>query len=365
LNSSDFIYNDLIYSNDILNNCSYTYWDKEFEHSIIKKAKSGDKEALEEIINNLQLFVINIANKYKNLCGGQFEFSDLVQFGNEGLITAIKKFDLSKDMRLSTYSYFWIRQTIRRNALKGSTCFSLSNVAAENIPVIQREKYKYLMKKKRKPSLGELENETGIQKDLIEDILFSIEGSLSLEYDTGNKNDAIFGETVSDNFVLEEFESEIDDKETIKRIFETIKNLPAKYRTILEMYFGFNDYNYRFNLEEIGKELNISIETVRKHKAKAISEFITLYQNKFPDDLLLGYDPNLSPKKVRDTLMELSEYERENVQKYFNLEESCTNKEINKIRFITNYSPDSQKKKSLSLLVSEYKKKYPGDILFG
>lgn len=61
--------------------------------------------------SNLRL-VITIAKRYPEASGGSL--ADHIQSGNEGLHRAIKKFDVQKGFKFSTYANFWIKQNIQR-----------------------------------------------------------------------------------------------------------------------------------------------------------------------------------------------------------------------------------------------------------
>lgn len=83
----------------------------EEERDISVKAKAGDKDAQEKLVTSNLRLVISIARKYTNM---GIPILDLIQEGNMGLIKAVEKYEPDKNIRFSTYSTFWIKQSILR-----------------------------------------------------------------------------------------------------------------------------------------------------------------------------------------------------------------------------------------------------------
>ncbi|MFN8578213.1 MAG: sigma-70 family RNA polymerase sigma factor, partial [Candidatus Sericytochromatia bacterium] len=77
----------------------------------IHKLQKEAKLARNNLINSNLRLVVSIAKKYNNK---GLPFSDLIQEGNIGLIYSLKKFDYTKGFKFSTYSTYWIRQSIIR-----------------------------------------------------------------------------------------------------------------------------------------------------------------------------------------------------------------------------------------------------------
>jgi RNA polymerase sigma factor (sigma-70 family) len=63
---------------------------------------------------NLRLVVI-ICRRHQNAIGHlQLDLMDLIQAGNLGLIRAVERFDPTRGYKLSTYAFWWIRQSVQR-----------------------------------------------------------------------------------------------------------------------------------------------------------------------------------------------------------------------------------------------------------
>lgn len=67
----------------------------------IQKAHQGDKAARDQLVMDNMGLVWSIVRRFK---GRGYELEDLFQIGSIGLLKAIDKFDLSYDVRFSTYA---------------------------------------------------------------------------------------------------------------------------------------------------------------------------------------------------------------------------------------------------------------------
>jgi RNA polymerase primary sigma factor len=81
------------------------------ENALAARIKRGDSIAREHMIRaNLRL-VVKIAKDYDGL---GLPLLDLINEGNMGLMKGVERFDPSKGGKLSTYSSWWIKQSIKR-----------------------------------------------------------------------------------------------------------------------------------------------------------------------------------------------------------------------------------------------------------
>ena len=77
----------------------------------IQKAHQGDKAARDQLVMDNMGLVWSIVRRFK---GRGYELEDLFQIGSIGLLKAIDKFDLSYDVRFSTYAVPMIAGEIKR-----------------------------------------------------------------------------------------------------------------------------------------------------------------------------------------------------------------------------------------------------------
>ena len=90
---------------------------KEEEIEIFNRYKDGDDEAYNQIVEANLRIVVKVARRYSNR---GIALLDLIEEGNLGLLHAIKKFEVDRGFRFSTYSIWWIKQYIERGIMNQS-----------------------------------------------------------------------------------------------------------------------------------------------------------------------------------------------------------------------------------------------------
>lgn len=115
----------------------------------IKKAQSGDKDAMTELVENNQGLIWSIVKRFT---GRGYEIEDLYQIGAIGFIKSIRNFDVNFEVRLSTYAVPYILGEIKRflrddGPIKVSRSLKDLN---KKISDIQKE---YIATKGREPTL--------------------------------------------------------------------------------------------------------------------------------------------------------------------------------------------------------------------
>ncbi len=94
----------------------------EQEHETACRARAGDFQARQSLIEHNLRLVVSIAKTY---LGRGVPLADLIEEGNIGLMHAIDKFEPERGFRLSTYATWWIRQSVERAVMNQSRVIRL------------------------------------------------------------------------------------------------------------------------------------------------------------------------------------------------------------------------------------------------
>lgn len=141
---------------------------------LIAKAQEGDKGAREELIEKNLGLVHHIVKRF---FGRGVDLEDLFQIGSIGLMKAIDKFDLSYEVKFSTYAVPMISGEIKR-FLRDDGMVKVSRAVKENGFKIKLAKEKLGQSLGREATLLEISKETGIAK---EDIVLALEANVEVE----------------------------------------------------------------------------------------------------------------------------------------------------------------------------------------
>jgi RNA polymerase sporulation-specific sigma factor len=164
---------------------------------LIVKMRNGDGEAREKFINGNLRLVLSVIQRFNNR--GE-NVDDLFQVGCIGLIKAIDNFDLSQNVRFSTYAVPMVIGEIRRylrdnNSIRVSR--SLRDIAYKALQV----RDKLILANNKEPNVSDIANELKIPREDVVFALDAIQDPISLfEPIYHDGGDAIFVmDQISDN----------------------------------------------------------------------------------------------------------------------------------------------------------------------
>ncbi|WP_315117534.1 RNA polymerase sporulation sigma factor SigF [uncultured Clostridium sp.] len=229
-------------SEERVKNVTYDYEDN---IQLIKKARNGDKEALNNVVEiNLPL-VSAISKKFLNR---GYEYEDIYQIGCMGLIKAINNFDSNYGVKFSTYAVPMIMGEIKR-FIRDDGIIKVSRSIKNTARKLHYDKEALAKELNREPTIEELSEYSGIDK---EEIVFASESINNMQYlyDTIHQDDGspiMLIDKISENY---EEDSEIVNRIALK---EAISKLDVKSRQIIMLRY-FKDKTQ----VEVAKMLGIS-----------------------------------------------------------------------------------------------------------
>lgn len=135
---------------------------------LIERSQSGDENARDEIVEHNTRLVWSVVQRFLNR---GYEPDDLFQIGCIGLIKSIDKFDLSYDVRFSTYAVPMIIGEIQR-FIRDDGSLKVSRSLKELNNKIRIKKDELTKQLGESPSISMLSEEMNIPK---EDILLALE----------------------------------------------------------------------------------------------------------------------------------------------------------------------------------------------
>ncbi|MCL6560526.1 MAG: RNA polymerase sporulation sigma factor SigF [Firmicutes bacterium] len=244
--------------------------DKEMRE-LLKRSKAGDSFARDKLVNcNLKL-VFNLVKRFQNR---GYELEDLFQIGCIGLMKAIDKFDLSYDVKFSTYAVPMIVGEIRR-FLRDDNPVKVSRSVKETAYKVQQVRDLLTARLGREPSIGEVASELGLSREEVVNALEAAQAPTSI-YETLHQDD---GDPI---YLLDQLSgNEGGDAPWLDKIAvkELLDNLPERDRLIITWRF-FEDKTQ----SDIARRLGLSQVQVSRLERQALKKLKSLMSESSSSD---------------------------------------------------------------------------------
>ena len=236
----------------------------EEKEELFRRIKEGDEQARELYIKGNLRLVLSVIRRFQN---SSENADDLFQIGCIGLIKAIDNFDTTLQVKFSTYAVPMIIGEIRRylrdnNSIRVSR--SLRDIAYKAIYTRENYMKQYL----REPTVTEIAQEIGIEKEMIVYAMDAIQNPVSLF-------EPVYTEGGDTLYVMDQISDKKNKEERwIENLSlrEAIQRLNNREKHIIELRF----YEGKTQME-VAQEIGISqaqVSRLEKNALKSMRNYL-------------------------------------------------------------------------------------------
>lgn len=245
------------------------------EVKLASRIRRGDEQAREHMIRANLRFVIKIAREYEHL---GLPLLDLINEGNIGLMLAVDRFDPRKGAKLTTYSCWWIRQSIRRALASQGKTIRLPVYVVDQVYHLGKAEVRLREHLGREATPEELAQELKLSVDRVSELLVARVRPTSLDAPMGDDDSSRLADVVADENA-EVPGQNLDVGTSLELLRELLPKLPAREASILRLRFGL-DGGVEKTLEEIGELMRLTRERIRQLQNVALNKLRRMMQER-------------------------------------------------------------------------------------
>ncbi len=228
------------------------------KEKLLVEVKKGSKWAREELINGNLRLVLSVIQRFT---GRGENLDDLFQVGCIGLIKSIDNFDVTQNVKFSTYAVPMIIGEIRRY-LRDNNPIRVSRSIKDTAYRAMQVKERLMSERQTEPTVEEIAKELEIPTTEVVIALESIVSPMSLY-------DPVYSDGGDTIYVLDQVGDNNDDNNWLEEIHfkEAIKDLSEREKNILALRFMQGKTQM-----EVSREIGISQAQVSRLEKGALDK---------------------------------------------------------------------------------------------
>ena len=262
---------------------------EEQERDLAKRLREfGDVDAARQLVTSHLRFVVSVARKFT---GYGLPLADLIQEGNIGLMKAVKNYDPDVGHGLAAFASSWIKAEMFDYVIRNWRMVKVATTKAQRKLFFNLRKSKKRLGWMSESERSELANDLGVSVSDVTEMEARLAGS-DVGFDLGedDSSDKSVAVTVSPSSYLEDensnfalnYENSNYSAWEIKKLHEALSTLDSRSNHIIKRRWLDE---HKATLQELSKELGVSIERVRQLENNAMNKVKGILLNDgFNDD---------------------------------------------------------------------------------
>lgn len=155
-----------------------------------RSVKLRGKRSLDILVKTNLRLVVSVAKKFQNR---GLDLEDLIQEGSAGLIRGIELYDPTRGYAITTYSFWWIRQSITRAIHIQGRSIRLPVNIQEQVYQLEKITAEFTQVNGQPPSLAQLAELANLPVDKVSSFLEARQRSLTISLDLPIKSEKSSG----------------------------------------------------------------------------------------------------------------------------------------------------------------------------
>lgn len=256
--------------------------EQEEKELVLDFTNNNNLEAAHRLVISHLRLAAKIALTYRRY---GLPLADIISEANIGLMQAVKKFDLSKKVRLATYATWWIKAAINDFVLRSWSLVKIGTVAAQkklfyNLNRIKARLGIYDNTELEPKVVKKIASELVVEEQDVIEMNRRLGGDSSLNVVVGDSEDMERQDMLVDT--RQNIEASVEKKQELsykhKLLMSCIKDMPEREAYIIKNRMLIENPK---TLEEIGNMYNVSRERVRQLEKKAFDHLSELFKQRF------------------------------------------------------------------------------------
>ncbi len=245
---------------------------------LLREITEGDEAKKRFIEANLRL-AVSVAKKFQ---ASGVPLLDLIQFGNDGLMHAVDKFEWQRGFKFSTYATWWIRQAIGRGIAKELRLIQLPINLHEKVGRLRREIIALENTLNREPTVDDIAASLHMTPGEVSQLLALEPAMQFIDAPLSEDSSSTHADMIADPRSAEGYEG-VEQDFVRQALVKALSYLDQRERDVLSIRFGLDDGQPK-SLEAASEILRLNRESIRQAERRGLAK---LRHPAFPTSKLL------------------------------------------------------------------------------